>query len=217
MTVHGLLLRRETTAPGLLAAAALSSAGFGAAVGSYTGRWQILTDAVKMPVYLLGTLAISFTAMHVFAAKDLKPRETFAAAMEAVALTAVVLGALSPIVWLMSVSLPFSVGLRTPRSQQAYRLLILLLSGSVAVAGIAGVARLHSRLRSILRQGSGWRAVRLTVAWVLLYQFVGAQMAWLLKPWVSCTGRDDRFLPIRDNLQGNFYESVYHTFLGLFS
>ena len=207
MTVHALLQRRETSVPGLVAAAALSSACFGAAVGSYTGRWQILYDAVKMPVYLLGTLAISFTAMHLFAAKDLKPRETFAAAMEAVALTAVVLGALAPIVWLMSVSLPFSAGLQTPRSQQAYRLLILLLSGSVAVAGIAGVARLHSRLRS----------VRLTVAWVLLYQFVGAQMAWLLKPWVSCTGRDDRFLPIRDNLQGNFYESVYHTFLGLFS
>jgi hypothetical protein len=207
VTVHALLLRRATTVPGLLAAAAVSSAGFGAAVGSYTGRWQILYDAVKMPVYLLGTLAISFTAMHLFVARDLRARETFAAASEAVALTAVVLGALAPVVWLMSMSLPFSEGLRTPRSQQAYKILILLLSGSVAVAGVAGVARLHSRLRSVRR----------TVAWVVIYQFVGAQMAWLLKPWVSYTGRDDRFLPLRDNLEGNFYESVWRTFLGLFS
>ena len=207
MIVRALLLRRETTVPGLLAAAAISSAAFGAAVGSYTGRWQIVYDAVKMPLYLLGTLAISFTAMHLFAARELRARETFAAAAEAVALTAIVLGALAPIVWLMSVSLPFSEGLRTPRSQQAYRMLILLLSGSVAVAGLAGVARLHSRLRS----------VRLTAAWVVIYQFVGAQMAWLLKPWVSHTGRDDRFLPLRQNLEGNFYESVYRTFLGLFS
>lgn len=207
MTVHALLLRRRTTVPGLLAAAALSSACFGAAVGSYTGRWQILTNAVKMPLYLFGTLAVSFAAMHLFAARTLRARETFAAAMEAVALTAAGMGALAPIAWLMSVTLPFSPGLRTPESQQAYRILILLLSASVAAAGVAGVARLHSRLRS----------ARLTVAWVVIYQFVGAQMGWLLKPWVSHTGRDDRFLPLRDNLQGNFYESVVRTFLALFS
>jgi len=145
--------------------------------------------------------------MHLFAARELKARDTFAAAAETVALTAVALGALAPLVWLMSVSLPFAEGLRSPESQKAYKILILLLSGSVAAAGVAGVARLHSRLRSI----------RLTVAWVLIYQFVGAQMAWLLKPWVSSTGRDDRFLPLRDNLEGNFYESVWRTFLGLFS
>ncbi len=199
MTVHALLLRRETSVAGLLAAAAASSACFGAAIGSYTGRWQILYDAVKMPVYLLGTLAISFAAMHLVAARRLRAGETLAAAMESVALTAVVLGALAPLVWLVSVSMPVS-----PRG---YSILILLLSGSVAAAGVAGVARLHLRLR----------AVRLTVAWVVIYQFVGAQMGWLLKPWVSHTGRDDRFLPLRDNLQGNFYESVFRTFLGLFS
>ena len=207
MSVHALLLRREVPVPGLVAAAALSSACFGAAVGSYTGRWQIVTDAVKMPIYLLGTLAVSFAAMHFFAARERTARETFAAAIEAVALTAVVLGALSPIVWLLSVSLPFSPGLRAPDAQRGYKILILLLTGSVATAGMAGVARLHLRLRS----------ARLTAAWVVIYQFVGAQMAWLLKPWVSHTGLDDRFLPLRDNLNGNFYESVYRTFVGLFS
>jgi hypothetical protein len=207
VTVHALLLRRETSTAGLVAAATLSSACFGAAVGSYTGRWQVLYDAAKMPVYLLGTLAISFAAMYIFAARDLRARDVFAAAIEAVALTAVVLGALSPIVWLMSVSLPVSQGFPTPRSQKAYQILILLLTGSVAAAGVAGVARLHSRLRSI----------RLMATWVLIYEFVGAQMAWLLKPWVSHTGLDDRFLPLWENLQGNFYESVFHTVIGIFS
>jgi hypothetical protein len=199
VTVQALLLRRGASVAGLLAAAAASSACFGAAVGSYTGRFQILYDAVKMPVYLLGTLAISFAAMHVFAARDLRAGETFGAALETVSLTAVVLGALSPLVWLFSVSMPVS--------PEGYRILILLLTGSVAAAGIAGVARLHSRLRSI----------RLTVAWVLIYQFVGAQMGWLLKPWVSHTARDDRFLPLRQNLEGNFYEAVFTVIRGFLS
>jgi len=207
VTVHALLLRRQTTTGGLVAVAALSSACFGAAVGGFTGRWQILTDAVKMPVYLLGTLAISFAAMHVFAARDLRARETFSVAIESVGLTAVVLGALAPIVALISLSLPFAPGLGTPEAQRGYRLLILLLTGSVAAGGVTGVARLYSRLHS----------VRLTAVWVVLYQFVGAQMAWLLKPWVSHTGTDDRFLPLRENLQGNFYESVYRTVLSFFS
>ncbi|MBV8881125.1 MAG: hypothetical protein JO332_14260 [Planctomycetaceae bacterium] len=213
MTVHALLLKRDTAAGGLIAAAALSSACFGAAVGTYTGRWQIVTDALKMPVYLLGTLAISFAAMHLFAARELRARETFAVAIETVALNAVVLGALAPIVWLLSMSLPVSPGLRSPESQRGYRILILLLTGSVAAGGVTGVARLYSRLR----QASGGKALRLTALWIVLYQFVGAQMAWLLKPWVSHTGTDDRFLPLRDNLQGNFYESVWRTVLGLFS
>ncbi len=205
MTVHALLLRRRTPAGGLLAAAALSSACFGAAVGSYAGRWQILYDAAKMPVYLLGTLAVSFAAMHVFAAREFRARETFGVALEAVALTAVVLGALAPVVALIGLSVPASPGLRTPESQRGYRVMILLLTGSVASAGLAGVARLRSRF-----------PIRLTVAWVVLYQAVGAQMAWLLKPWVGCTGMDDRFLPLRENLRGNFYESVTSTVLGFF-
>jgi hypothetical protein len=205
VTVHALLLRRETTTGGLLLASVLSSACFGAAVGSYTGRWQILYDAVKMPVYLLGTLAISFAAMHLAAARTLRARETFEVSLETVALNAVVLGALAPLVALMSLSLPFSPGLRSPESQRGYRLLILLLTGSVAAGGVTGVARLRSRL-----------PIRLTAVWIVLYQFVGAQMAWLLKPWVSFTGTDDRFLPLRDNLRGNFYESVIRTVLSFF-
>ena len=92
-----------------------------------------------------------------------------------------------------------------PADLPAGRLLILLLTCSVAAAGVAGVLRLHARLRS-------WR---LTLAWTAIYQFVGAQVAWLLKPWVGHTLRDDRFLPLRENLKGNFYESVWRTALGL--
>lgn len=200
--VHALLQRREAElAPvRLVALIALSSAAFGAAFGAYVGRFQILYNAVKMPVFLLSTLGLSFAAMHLFAARELRVRETFAVALEAVAVTAVVLGALSPVILLLGFSCP----LHDPR---AYRFLILLLTGSVGAAGVAGVARLHRRLRS----------VRLTLAWVAIYQFTGAQAAWLLKPWVSHTFTDDRFLPLRENLKGNFYESVFRTFFGMFS
>jgi hypothetical protein len=200
--VHALLHDRRAERPAwaLAALSAASSAGFGAAVGAYAGRWQVAWAALKMPAFFFGTLAFSFAAMHLFAARDLRARQTFAAALEAVAVTAVVLGALAPIVALFSLSCP-------KPSPRAYRFLVLLLTASVAAAGIAGVARLHARLRSL----------RLAAAWTVIYQFVGAQMGWLLKPWVSCTYADDRFLPLRDNLRGNFYESVFRTLREFFS
>ena len=198
--VPALLRRREEPLPaaGLLALSAAAGACFGAAIGAYTGGLQILYGAIKMPLYFLGTLGISFAAMHLFAARELRAGRTFACALETIATTAVVLGALAPIVALVSLSAP---------KPQGYRFLILLLTASVAAGGVAGVARLHARLAS-------WR---LTATWVVLYQVTGAQMAWLLKPWVSHTLRADRFLPLRDNLNGNFYESVFRTLFGLFS
>ncbi|HEX7900283.1 MAG TPA: hypothetical protein VF950_21120 [Planctomycetota bacterium] len=181
----------------VLLLSAASSAAFGAAIGAYTGGRQILYAAVKMPLYFHATLALSFAALHLFAARELRARDTFQAALEAVALTTLVLAALAPVVLLAALSCP-------PRR---YTALVLLLVASVAAGGAAAVARLRARLR---RPG-------LTAAWIVLYQFVGAQMAWLLKPWVGYSGRDDRFLPLRENLQGNFYESVFGILASLFT
>lgn len=198
--VRALLQDREAAYPaaGLLALATAASAVFGAAIGGYAGGNQILYAAIKMPVYFLGTLVLSFAAMYVLSARALTVLRSFAIALETIATTTVVLGALAPIAALVSLSCPRPF---------AYNALILLLVASVAAAGVSGVVRLHRRLRSF----------RLTATWVVLYQFVGAQMAWLLKPWVSCTFRDDRFLPIRENLQGNFYESVFRVLMNFFS
>ena len=178
--------------PALLAFAAGCAAAFGAAVGSYTGGLQILFAAVKMPLYFFSTLGISFAALHVLAASRLPARETFRAAGEAVALTAAALGGLAPVVAFVSLSC-------RRQDQASYAFLILVLTASVAIGGIAGVARLHARLAS----------PGLTVAWVAIYQFTGAQMAWLLKPWVSYTFKADRFIPLQENLHGNFYESIF--------
>ena len=187
-------------APVLLALAAGCAAAFGAAVGSYTGGMQVVYAAVKMPLYFFATLGISFGALHVLAASRLPAGETLKAASEAVALTAAALGGLAPVVAFVSLSCRHA-------DQASYAFLILVLTGSVAIGGIAGVARLHGRLRS----------PALTVAWVLIYQFTGAQMAWLLKPWVSYTFKADRFLPLSDNLHGNFYESISGVLRGLLS
>ena len=198
--VEALLSRHPDRYPvgGLLVLTVLSSAAFGAAVGGYLGGRQMAFAAVKMPVYFLGTLGLSFGAMHLFAARELRAGETFRIALETVALTTVILSAMAPVEALFSLSSPRP-------SRRHYSFLILLLTGSIGVAGVAGVLRAHRRLRS----------VRLTVAWVFLYQTVGAQLAWLLRPWVNDGLGGRPFLPLRENLTGNFYEAVYRALMDL--
>jgi hypothetical protein len=195
VTVQALLRREATSTPQLLAASVIASACFGAAVGCYTGGPQIAYAAIKMPIYFLGTLGLSFSAMHVFAARDLRASETFAVALETVALTTVVLGTFAPIDALASLSVP-------KPSRRGYSFLVLLLTVCVGAAGVCGVARAYRRLGS----------VKLTAGWVLLYQFVGAQMAWLLRPWVNDGRSGTPFLPLRENLSGSFYEAVLRAF-----
>ncbi len=174
----------------LLLPSIAGSAAFGAAIGSYVGGRQILYAAVKMPLFLFGTLAVCAALFAI-----LSPG-AIATAVRTIYTTTMVLGALSPPLFLAGLSLP---------KPAAYPHMVLLLTAAVAVAGAWSVARLKAELRS----------TGLWLAWIAIYGFVGAQAAWLLKPWVGYTMVADRFIPLSDNLRGNFYESAWGTLLNV--
>jgi hypothetical protein len=176
-------------------AVAAWSAAFGAAVGSYVGGWQVLFAAVKMPLFLLGTLGVSLAALAILASGRLAPGQAVDITLRTLETTASVLGALAGPLFLVGISLP-------KPAPRAYPAMVLLLIAAVAIAGLVSVAR----LRRLVGPG-------IWIAWSALYAFVGAQMGWLLKPWISHTLTDDRFLPLADNLRGNFYEAAWGTFL----
>lgn len=182
----------EVGAAPLVLASALASAAFGAAVGSYVGGLQIVYAAVKMPVFFLGTLAICLAIFAALAAPHLPPGAAVRVAVRGIFTTTMILGALSPPILLAGLSLP---------KPHAYAHMVLLLTLAIAAAGTWSVVRLRRLL-----PGRG-----LLAAWVAIYGLVGAQMAWLLKPWVGYTMVADRFIPLSDNLRGNFYEAVWRS------
>src|SRR5688572_5239777 len=182
----GAVLRAESEESDLVsvtAAVVLGGAAFGAAIGSYVGGAQILYAAIKMPIFLLGTLAICAAALGVVAGSSVGPSLAARLAMRTVALTAILLGGLAPPLFVLGISLP-------KPEPKGYQAMVLALTAAVAVAGAVSVARLAG--------GLGSR--RLAVAWVAIYGFTGAQAAWLLKPWIGYTLQADRFIPLADNL-----------------
>jgi hypothetical protein len=182
----------------LIAPILVGGASFGAAIGSYVGGAQVLYAAIKMPLFLLGTLAICLAGLGAVAGPSLGPARAAGIAVRTIALTAVLLGALAPPLFVLGISLP-------KPAPKAYQTMVLALTGAVALAGTISVARLAGELGSR----------KLAAAWIAIYGFTGAQAAWLLKPWIGWTLEADRFIPIAENLKGNFYEGAWTTLLNL--
>jgi hypothetical protein len=168
------------------------SGAFGAAVGSYVGGWQIAYAAIKMPIFFLGTLAICMAILVTLAAQRLGVAGAISVAVRSIFTTSMILGALAPPVFLAGISIP-------KPNPRGYAAMVLLLTLAVGLAGVISVAKLRRALSS----------TGLWLAWIGIYGFVGAQMAWLLKPWIGWTLVADRFIPLRENLHGNFYESAW--------
>ncbi len=174
----------------------LGGAAFGAAIGSYVGGAQVAYAAIKMPLFLLGTLAVCIAGLGAVAGPSVGPLRAARVAVRTVVLTSIILGGLAPPLFVLGVSLP-------KPDPKGYQAMVLALTAAVAIAGSISVARLAGELGSR----------RLAAAWIAIYGFTGAQAAWLLKPWIGYTLEPDRFIPISENLHGNFYESAFGTLL----
>jgi hypothetical protein len=91
---------------------------------------------------------------------------------------------------------------------------LLIEVGLIAFAGILA----NVRLRQLLDHLSGRLAVsrRVLLAWLAGNLFLGAQISWLLRPFVGSPGLPVEFL--RPNaFHGNFYEAVFFAMKNLFN
>ncbi len=178
----------------LLLVVVATSLPFGMATGAYVGGRQVWITGLKLPALLLSTLALCAPALVLAApvlGGRLAPRRALGIALLSVAATSVCLGSLSPVVLVFS---------RTLRlwNHTHYVFLVLLLTLATSLAGAVSVGYLW---RALGRSGVRERRLRIVVAWLLLYQFVGAQMAWILRPFVGSSSDTIRF-------EGNIYEAL---------
>jgi hypothetical protein len=177
----------------------------GLSMGIWSGGWQLVYVALKAPMLLGGSLLIGFPAMVVFGRLlgcPLTVRAAWGLAMATIARTAAVLAALAPVTMCFTVSLPST-------EPTTYKTIVFVHVVAFAIAGLVGVTALRGRLaRHIDDAGARWRVVLL---WIAIYSFVGAQLTWVLRPFLATPGLPLEFLrsfgPL--GLESNFYISVY--------
>ena len=187
---------------------------YGAAMGWWRAPQQALFVAVKFPLILLLTAvgnALINGMLAPLLGLDISFRRSFAAVVMSFAVASAILGAFAPLIAFIVWNAPPLAA--TPGVAFAYSLLKLAHVGVITLAGVTGSARLFQLLAHL----GGGRAVaaRVMLAWLAGNLFLGAQLSWILRPFIGSPDLPVQFL--RPNaFNGNFYENVFQTFTGLF-
>ncbi len=174
---------------------------YGAAMGLYSlghGReMQIVFSALKVPMLLLGTFALSLPSFFVLNTL-LGTRDDFYEALrahiQAQASLTLVLVSLAPLT------------LFWYASNDQYQQAILFNAVMFGIASLAGQVVLKRLYRPLIERNR--RHLILLRAWLVLYAFVGVQLGWVLRPFIGSPGSAVRFF--REGAWGNAYIELWH-------
>ena len=172
---------------------------YGAVMGSTHSLWQVLSSAVKLPLLFLATLIVCSPTLYFFNlifGSNQSLSQNLCLILTAITVTSVLLLGFAPIVLFF---------LLTTSHYQFFKLLNV---GVFAIAGIVGVRFLGQGMRVVSLSGSeGARARRNVLRlWILIYAFVGSQMAWTLRPFIGAPTIE---FELFRQLGGNFYANVF--------
>lgn len=172
---------------------------YGIVMGASHRILQAISSMIKLPILFLVTLLICTPSLHyfniLFGSKQTLP-QTVALVLTAITTTAVLLLSFA------AITLFFLI------TSSEYTFFKLLNVSFFALAGTMGILFRRQGIRlgqeGDTQAGKGVRYL-IFVLWVILYGFVGSQMAWTLSPFI---GRPDEPFVIVSQVGGNFYSDV---------
>jgi hypothetical protein len=191
-------IKLETKIIALLICSSILFAVYGAIIGSFHSWAQALSSAVKLPAFYLITLIICFPTLYFFSIL-FGSRKTFgqhfAMLLTAVSVISVLLFSFAPITLFFLIS-TFN-----------YQFFMLLNVAIFAITGFIGIKFLYQGMRSMTEQDIEGMETRMRLLrfWLVLYAFVGTQLAWTLRPFF---GRPGSIFVLFRELEGNFYLSL---------
>ena len=155
----------------MIATIAITMAIVGAALGSYRGGIQIGYAAIKLPLVMVGTAALSASALTAIGAA-LGRRSRLTADL-ALVITSVAYGALLLVACTPLILLGRAIDL-------SYHQMIL---STVAMFSVAGVACLRMVTRALGRESGPGRTSAI-FGLCVVFALVGGQLAWSLRPYL---------------------------------
>lgn len=181
---------------------------YGYTVGFWRSPMMGVYVAVKMPLLIVCTLACNGLLnglLGLLLGSGLGFRQSLLALLRAFAISGLVLGSVAPVTFFLAVNVPAADSAQAASAHSAYLLTHVFLIG---VAGLVGVTRLGKLLASCCES----RVIALSTlgAWIAGNAFLGAQFAWILRPFFGSPGLEVAFLR-EDPMKGSFYEAVWRS------
>jgi hypothetical protein len=172
---------------------------YGAVLGSTHSLYQALSSAGKLPILFLATLIVCSPTLYFFNVlfgSNQSLTQNFALILTAITVTSVLLLSFAPIILFF---------LLTTSNYQFFKLLNVAI---LAISGLVGVLFLSQGMRIVSSGGKeGVKGRRNVVRlWIVVYAFVGSQMAWTLRPFIGAPSME---FELFRQLGGNFYTNVF--------
>jgi len=187
---------------------------YGGVVGLWRAPQQALYTAIKMPLLIFltcgGNALLNGLLAQVLGA-GLSFRQSSVAILMSFALASLILAALSPIALFLLWNTP-----PLASAERGVGHAVTLLSDVlfIAYAGVVANTRLLRLLTRICASPAA--AQRVFWSWLAGNLFLGAQLSWVLRPFIGSPGLPVQFLR-DDPMRGNFYEAVLNALSRLFS
>jgi hypothetical protein len=186
---------------------------YGATLGLWRAPLQSLYTAIKFPLVIfltcLGNGAINGMLAQILGS-GFSFKQTALAIVMSFAIAATILGGFAPITFFVWSNAP---PLASKNAILGHSVMLLTHVFAIALAGIIANRRLLGLLRKM--SGSDATACAVLFSWLAGNLFLGAQLAWNLRPFIGSPGLAVQFLRA-DPLTGNFYEAVWRAFRHLF-
>lgn len=176
---------------------------YGAALGAWTSPLLSFYAAIKVPLLLLLTAAITALLNWIAASLGglpLRLRESVSLSVMPLAIASLILAACAPVALFFARTIPPPGTSQRTLHNVLYLTHVLLVAG----AGMTGTTFLQNALTGYCG-GDAARAARIRRWWVAAYALVGGEVAWALRPFVGSVYLDVTFLR-PDALHGNVYE-----------
>jgi hypothetical protein len=195
-------IKLETKNTALLLCSSIFFAVYGGIIGSSHSWMQALSSAVKLPALYLITLIICFPTLYFFNIL-FGSRKTvgqhFAMLLTAVSVISVLLFSFAPITLFFLIS---------THNYQFYKLLNVVV---FAITGFIGIKFLYQGMGMLSKEDEEGQNTRMSILrfWLILYAFVGTQLAWTLRPFF---GSPNTTFELFREMQGNFYLDIFQAF-----
>ena len=189
----------------LCAVMAGAAAIYGAVCGMWNGARLSAYVAIKLPLALLLTSALTVALSWMMAAifgLPLRFGQVVVLTFLALAAGSLLLASLAPVAALFTLAAPAP----DPTARTVHNLLYLMHTAFVGACGLAGTRVLWRTMQRLPAPRHRLRAVYLS--WVLAYAVVGSEVAWALRPFVGSIYQPVVFLRA-DALAGNVFEFVF--------
>jgi hypothetical protein len=170
------------------------------------GLLQTLTSAIKVPLLFLLSVGVSFPVLYVvlvLMGARLSFGQTLALILMALTLNSALLASCAPIAFFFVLT------------GSDYHFIKLLHVAIFAFSGGWAMMALWHGLSSMCEKCNLYprQAVRILQVWILVFGFVGTQMAWSLRPFVGSP--ELSYQVFRQGQTGNFYGAVWSSLVSM--